>query len=404
MIHDTDLLTGDDNLNLAKDTLFAQTYSVFEQPLSSNAVSAGVLGNFNDPNFGSTSAGFYAQCRLTSNNVSFGSHPVLDSAVLTLRYAGSYGKCDQPTHLVVYELNQGLVDSIPYKTNDALQVNATAIGQLNGFVPDFTDSVYVLGLAYEPHIRIPLTTAFGNKLLLTDTTNLVDNTAFLNFFKGFYATTSTSPAGNGILSINLLSYLSKISLYYHNDTDDSLSYDIPVSGVTVNHFDNVYTSAPVYSSVNNPSPNGESKMYLQGGAGVKGKILFPDFDSLPKNIAVNKAEIIFSQSEGDTAYPTPLLLDLFRIDATGTAQKLEDDGLIHFGGVQVAESVNGLNINRYRFNITKYFQRLIEGTYPNNGFYLQILGANSNSERVVIANSTTNENYRINLVVTYTKL
>jgi len=116
--------------------------------------------------------------------------------------------------------------------------------------------------------------------------------------------------------------------------------------------------------------------------------------------------LILSQSNEstDTTYVAPLLLDLFRIDDAGVAQQLEDDGLSHFGGVKVAETVNGEIINRYRFNIKKYFQNLINGTYKNNGFFVQIVGANSNSERVVIANSSSDEKYKVTLVVTYTKL
>lgn len=404
MINDTDLLTSDDDLSLAKDTLTVKAFSLFQEPIASNGVSVGVLGNFSDPNFGKTSAGFYGQCRLSANNVTFGTGAQLDSAFITFAYNGKYGKFDQPVNLVAYELSQSLVDSLTYKTNEALAVNIPPIGQLNSFVPNFDDTISIYGLNYPAHLRIPLTSSFGNKILLADSLNLVDNTAFLNLFKGFYVTTTSSPEGNGLLYLTLSSSLSKITLYYHNNDFDSLSYDIPVSGVRVNHFDNIYTSVPVYSSVSNPNPAGETKLYIQGGAGVKGKLMIPDLDSLPKNILINKAELIVSQTDADTTYPSPLLLDLFRIDDAGNAQKLEDDGLTHFGGVKVLESVNGVSVNRYRFNVKKYFQKLINGTYANNGFYVQVLGANSNSERVVLANSPTDEKYRITLVVTYTKL
>lgn len=404
IINDTDLLTSDDDLSLAKDTLSIKSFSVFEQPLASNGVTVGVLGNLSDdPNFGKTSAGFYGQCRLSANNITFGAGAQLDSAFITFAYNGKYGKFDQPVNLIVYELNQSLIDSVTYKTNEAFPVNIPPIGQLNGFIPDFDDTISIYGLSYPAHLRIPLTSAFANKILLSDSLNLVDNTAFLNLFKGFYVTTTASPQGNGLLYLTLASSLSKITLYYHNNDFDSLSYDIPVSGVKVNHFDNTYTSTPVYTSVNNANPNGETKIYVQGGAGVKGKLLITDLDSLPKNILINKAELILSQTD-DTTYASPLVLDLYRIDDSGAAQNLEDDGLTHFGGVKVTESVSGVNINRYRFNIKKYFQKLVNGTYSNNGLYVQALGANSNSERVVLSNSSTNEKYKITLAVTYTKL
>lgn len=404
VINDTDLLTGDDNLSLAKDTLYIKAFSEFEQPIASNGGAVAVLGNLSDPNFGKTSAGFYGQCRLSANNVTFGAGAQLDSAFITFAYNGKYGKFDQAVNLVVYELNQNLIDSVTYKTNQAFSVNIPPIGQLYNFTPNLTDSISIYGLSYPAHLRIPLTNTFANKILLADSLNLVDNTAFLNLFKGFYVTTTPTPQGNGMLYLNLASALSKITLYYHNNDFDSLSYDIPVSGVKVNHFDNTYTATPVYQSISNPNSAGETKVYVQGGAGVKAKLLISNLDSLPKNILINKAELILSQTAEDTTYASPLLLDLFRIDDAGVAQKLEDDGLSHYGGVKVTELVNGVTIHRYRFNIKKYFQKLINGTYSNNGFYVQILGANSNSERVVIGNPSTDEKYRITLAVTYTKL
>lgn len=404
VIENGDLLTNDDELNLAKDTLHVKVFSEFVMPLQSNGVTTGVVANLTDPNFGKTTAGLYAQCLLTSNNINFGTTAVLDSAVLMLGYSDRYGKFDNPVTLSAYELSDNMIDSVSYYTNTSFGVTVPAIGQLNNFVPNLTDSIHVYGLTYPPHLRIPLTTAFGNKLLLADTAYFVDNTSFKNLFKGFYLSTSSASNGNGLLYFNLLSSLSGVTLYYHTSTDDSLTYYIPVSGVKVNHFDNNYASAPVNTSVTNPNPAGENKIYLQGGAGVRGKIFITDLDSLPKNIAVNKAELVLTQANGDTAYPAPLLLDLYRIDDVGQPAKLDDDGLSSFGGVRVTETVNGENVVRYRFNIKKYFQKLITGAYSNNGFYLQVLAGNSNSERLVIANSSTDEKYKVSLVVTYTKL
>lgn len=406
LIEDKNLLTSDDNLNLAKDTLDVKVLSEFELPLASNGISNGVLGTISDPNFGNTYAGFYAQCQLTSNNIYFGVAPVLDSAVLTLKYNGIYGKFDQPVTVSVFELAQSMSDATTYKTNDAFQVNLPAIGTVSGFVPKLTDSIVALNGIIPAHVRVRLDSLFGTKILTADTGTLRDNASFLNLFKGFYVTTSSSHTGNGLAYIDLGSTYSGVTLYYHNSTDDSLYYSLPVSGVKVNHFDNVYNGTPVYTSVNTPNVNGEQKIYLQAGVGVKGKIFITDLDSLPKNIAINKAELIVSQSASDTQYIAPLVLDLYRIDDAGQAQRVDDDVISAsgYGGVRIAETVNGNIINRYHFNFKKYFQKLLQGVYHNNGFYLQTYLPNSNAERVVIANSPTDKNYQVTLLITYTKL
>jgi len=404
VIEDTVLLTSDDNLNLAKDTLHSQVFSEFELPVASNGISNGVLGTLTDPNFGTTYAGFYAQCQLTSNNIYFGESPVLDSVVLTLKYNGLYGKSDQPVNITVFELAESMAGSTTYYTNTAFQVSVPALGEVPGFIPNITDSIVALNGPFPAHIRVKLSDSFGSKILTADTTTLRDNASFLNLFKGIYVTTSSSTSGNGITYINLSSSLSGITLFYHNNTADSLYYTLPVSGITVNHIDNIYSGTPVYTSVNSPNANGEEKLYLQAGAGAKGKIFITDLDSLPKNIAINKAELVLSQSASDTSYVAPLVLELFRINDVGKAEALEDDAYSGFGGVRTAETVNGVTINRYRFNLKRYFQKLLQGGYHNNGFYLQTYIPNANSERVVIANSSTDENYKLTLVVTYTKL
>lgn len=404
-IEDTDLLTSDDQLNLAKDTLHVKVFSEFEKPLNSNGISLGVLGTLTDPNFGSTYAGVYSQCRLTSNNIDFGAGKQLDSVVLSLRYGGTYGKFDQALNVSVYELSQNLIDSLTYKTNDAFSVNIPPIGTLSGWIPDLgNDSVHALNGKLPAHLRVKLDNTFGQKLL-ADTNVLHDNTTFLNLFKGFYITTSASITGNGLAYLDLASAVSGITLFYHNDAADSLFYTLPIAGVTINHFDNIYTGTPVATSINTPNVNGEEKLYLQSGAGVKGKILITDLDSLPKNIAINKAEIIITQTAADTLYAAPTLLDLYRIDDAGQAKVIDDDGLLGFGGVRTAETLSdGSVVYRYRFNFKKYFQKLIQGVYHNNGFYLEMYSANNNAERVVLSNSSSNKNYQIAIQVIYTKL
>ncbi|MBL0310052.1 MAG: DUF4270 family protein [Bacteroidetes bacterium] len=398
------MLTNDDDLNLRRDTLAVSVFSEWVPPLVSSGVTTTVLGDIKDPKFGRTYASFYAQCRLLTNNVTFGENPILDSIVLTLKYNNKYGAFDQPVNVSVFEMNQSIFDSVPYKTNDAFGVYLPAIGQVSNFIPNLTDSVYEIGGALPAHLRVTLSSALGNKILLANPADLQDNNTFLNLFKGFYITATAPGGGNGLIYFDPRSTFSKISLYYQNSSADSLVYDIPLSGARFNHFDNIYTGTAVNSSVTSPNPAGEELMYIQSGAGVRGRINISNLDSLPDNIAINKAELVLSRSPSDTAYPGPLLLDLFRIDDAGQPQKLEDDALNSFGGTSVSEIVDGVSIIRYRFNIRKYFQKLIKGVYHNNGFFLQTLSAETTSERLVISNSSTDKKYSVTLIVTYTKL
>jgi hypothetical protein len=55
----------------------------------------------------------------------------------------------------------------------------------------------------------------------------------------------------------------------------------------------------------------------------------------------------------------------------------------------------------YRFNITQHLQQILEGTVPNNGFFLTTARKNSEANRVVLKGSTSETGIR--LVITYSK-
>lgn len=402
-IEDSRLLTGDDNLNLMRDTLQVTVANFFETGIVSGNISTGFLGNITDPAFGKTLAGIYAQCRINSNNLSFGENPQLDSVVLSLRYSGLYGKFNIPVNVNVYELSQSIIDSGAYTLGDAFQVFSPPIGTLSQFTPKITDSVPTINGNLAPHLRVKLSNSFGNKILLADTNALRDVNTFLQLFKGFYITVASNTVSNGYAYLDLRSSVSGITLYYRNNTSDSLSYSIPVTGRAVQHVDQVYTGSPVAASVSTPNTAGEPKAFLQGGSGVYSLLSIKGIDSLPANLAVNKAELILTQSAEDTAFTPPLVLNLFRTDAAKTALALDDESLAHFGGVRTTESLDGQTRLRYRFNIKKYFQYLLQGRYNNDGLLLKALSPATNSERLVISN-TVGASDRILLIITYTKL
>src|SRR5690606_28680310 len=97
MIKDTSLVNGEgDLLSLASlDTFTVLSKVEIEEPYTSSGVSYGTLGSMDDPIFGKTVCGFYAQCRLSSDGYSFGDGAVLDSCVLSLVYETKYGSNTQ---------------------------------------------------------------------------------------------------------------------------------------------------------------------------------------------------------------------------------------------------------------------------------------------------------------------
>jgi hypothetical protein len=406
LIQSKNLLTKGDTLNLAKDTLAITVTTVVQSQLNSSNIVDGMLGSMNDRNFGISYGSFYTQYQSTIISPAYGSRPVVDSVVLNFLYDLPYGPCTKPMNISVYSLQDTLSSFASYYTSSFVPVNTPPIGYLKNFVPDFIDSSYVYesGGNQPPQLRINLSKSFGYSLLNADSFQNLGGTNFTNTFKGLYVTASGA-VSNGFIFCNLSSTVSGLTVYYRTpDSGDTVENPITFS-LTVpnfNHFDNSYYGSPVYAAIHNPTSS--QKIFLQGGGGTQAKILV-NLANVPKNIGVNKAELIVAESEIDSQYAVPPTLSLLRIDDAGVGQQLDDISSASFGGYLQTDTLGGAVVNRYHFNISLYMQKLIEGIYNNNGLYLSIPGANSTPARVVLMNPpATDKIHRTYLTVTYTKL
>ena len=403
VIADSSLLTGDDELLLGtSDTISVNSYLLRENPIRSNGVGGGILGSSSDPVAGTSRGSFYANFRTTTNNINFGENLQLDSVVLSFRYRAKYGKFTQPVGISVYELSES-INTNEYFTNANFAVQVPPVGQLSSFIPNTTDSVRVYGLTYSPQMRIRLSNDFGNKLLLADTANFANPSTFLNYIKGLYITTQTGTPGTGFVALDLYSGQTGILLYYRNSANDSLVYTFPISssGQTVNRFEHSFTGSLIDNFLNNNPSEIDTILPVLSAGGTKAKLTFPSLDSLPKNIAVNKAEIILPlstvYSQYDSIFTPPSKINLLRLDNSGT--EVDDTGFAN-GNLETV-TINGETVKRYRINITLYLQKFLNGTFQNNALILKTPDANG--ERFVLSNAT-DKNHKIALKIIYTKL
>lgn len=403
VITDKELLANDEELLLGTaDTFAVNSFVLRETNVKTSGVGGGVLGNITDPVLGSSSAGFYANFRTTTNNINFGDNLVLDSCVLVFRYRAKYGSNTQPINIGVYELDENIFPETNYYSNASFAIKTPPVAQVNNFVPNTTDSAKVYGFTFSPQLRIKLSNDFGNKLLLADTFSLSSSSTFLSYMKGLRVSVQPGSQGNGMVALDLYSSETGIILYYRNSASDSLAYAFPISsaGQTVNRFENTFSST-VNQYLNNTETISDEVLPIISGGGTKVKITIPQFDSLPKEIAINKAEILLPLSTVYGSYDsifTPLpSIGFYRIDDLG----LEKDDTQFLNGKLETVTINGETIKRYRVNITQYAQNLLKGTYKNNGFTLA--APDASGARVVLAN-TTDKNHKIALRIIYTKL
>ncbi|HNL08694.1 MAG TPA: DUF4270 family protein, partial [Chitinophagales bacterium] len=144
-----------------------------------------LLGSLNDPIFGQSTASIYAQMHLPNQNISLGTNAILDSVVLSLQYVDTYGDTTSRPDVYVHEVAEDIKaqtyfgsqefayspNLLGYRANVAIQPKTKVTLKKLLAVKDTLESgeiVTIDSIATEqttPHLRIPLSTEFGYRLL-----------------------------------------------------------------------------------------------------------------------------------------------------------------------------------------------------------------------------------------------
>ncbi|MCF8302643.1 MAG: DUF4270 domain-containing protein [Bacteroidales bacterium] len=395
------------------DTTSIVAYSQMQDSVRTSFTSHSLIGAFIDPVFGKTNADMYSQLSLSSSGVDFGENPELDSITLQMIYAGNYGDESTQQTLKIYELKEAIssnIDSV-YYSNQTIEIKEDKQYLDHTFEPSPNDSIWVDSTtSLSPRLIVNLSDELGNKFLNATEDQLADDNSFTEWFKGIYMTSDIAGEGDGsLLYLDVTNAESYIRLYYHNDEEDSLSYDFEISMTTprfahYNHFGYNDASQEFKQQVlNGDTALGQEKFYLQGTGGVASRIHFPfirDWSSLG-NIAIHEAKLIFSPiySEGDPEPPEEMAL--VALDEDDGQYVLDDqlEGDTYFGGTYNESK------NQYYFRITRYIQSLIgeQDTIKPNGLRMVVSGGAIYGNRAIINGPESEEN-PIKLEITYSKL
>lgn len=368
--------------SMSIDTTTLVTATREEGPLPTSAFNRCALGSYVDPDFGLIKAGIVSQFRLTSNNVGAGSDNhalVADSLVLSLVFdLGSYGYGNlHPQRIRVFEVSEDLVLADTVYHNDHIptiaQVNDLVLGSRGDVTPDPFNFPNVGGTVEKPQIRIPLEGPLAQRFLNAwGTSDLMDNTAFLQFFKGLYIVADNPAQGafeGGIWYFDVLDAQSRLSLYYRNaepGEEDTLSYTFAINAssvhYTVSESEASLAPDPTLNDQLTDSTLAQQRFFVQGLGGFRGRVYFPHITDHPAGTAVAKAELVVPLA-GDfyPYYQPPSQLYAFRTGDEGQDIILVDQLGAAIGGLYDSEK------REYRFNITRYIQRVINGTYANEG-------------------------------------
>lgn len=402
-----DLQGTDQAGTVITDTFTINTYVDFDDSLRSTQTTRNLLGSYNDPELGFVKTGFYTQFRLSASDPNLGNQSTItvDSLVLSLEYAGFYGNTSAQT-IQVYRLTEDMdIDQDYYRFSSLMNdgVNYESTG--SAYYPKYYEPVVVGTDTLSAHLRIKLDNALGQELVnAAFSGNMVDNETFTNYFKGFYLTVDNgnqSAGDGGIMYFNLLSQISKMTLYYtDNGTQKNFDFIMNENTARFNVYENDY-SGTYAEQVVNDKEKGNERFYIQSGA-LRGGIDFPHLKSLVDaegDIVVVKAELVLPAqiTEGSPFY---IPQELFLLE-------LKDDGLQtflldnydpnHIGGLFDESSKS------YRFIITRYIQNILNGNSENSSLRLLSPKHFASVERVVFNGQQSNLKDQPKLIVTYTK-
>lgn len=404
------------------DTTMVYAYSVPDDTVRTDGLSTSLLGSLLDPTFGHTTASFYSQFMLENTGHRFGENPQVDSLILQVRYTGdSYG--DTTTYLTarVYQMEGSIYLDSTYTSNIDIPVYPTDYANYT-FLPKPHDSIVVGEDTVSAALRINLSDinpGLADYLINIDTVLMDSNDVFIDYFKGLYVTTDPVSIGGSLVNLDLFSNRSLMTLYYHNDEEDSLDFEYPITVITqyaskYEHDLEAGSSDFTQQVVQGDTALGSNKYYVQGIAGVASIIKFPNIEYWKYNpdlnshsetniIAINEAKLVLPGNSADTLYDPPIKLALAVINDDGTYGFLPDESSgsdQYFGGEYKAST------RSYTFRITKYLQSLIDDpTVVNNGLYLIVRGGSIYPNRFVF-NGTAPESdtTRLHLEIIYTEL
>jgi len=373
--------------------------TIKQDSLTSEKRSAILLGSASDDIFGSHQSSFLTQLRLSSNDVDFGEGIQLDSAILLLKYHGFFGDTTSLQNIKVFELTDDLEFDSTYYSNLSLETY---------FDPD----QFVAEKSYFPtpgsdSLTIRLDDQIGTKILEADTSHLKDNSTFLEYFKGLYLRTDPVFSGGAMSYFNLAGGQSRLILYYSNNEEDSLSYDVLINNncTWVNIFDHQYEGSDAGAVVND-SINTHELVYIQAMSGLRAGLNIGFSDSIllmaDQGIAINKAELIFpvTMDYVNDNFQKPSSLAIFGANDDGTNAFIDDIflGESYYDGTYHPEEEG------YIFNISRHVQNIlnpdIDNRLENKGLYLVINDARVSADNLVLKNG--NPLTGVRLIITYT--
>jgi len=381
-----------DTFSIKAFTIDTGRYKSWKQTLS-------LLGEYNDPIFGKTKAGFVTQVRLSDDLVDFEPNSKAVGLTLMMGFNSFYGDNlneNSKMTINVYEVNNK-IDSAFFGNEIDVSNYTTLLCSKEINPADLSTSNPML-------IEFPLDVAqrfldFDKAFMTLD--------LFPELFKGIYVTVSESNVNNSIIYLDLLSNATSLNLHYLDSKDslNSYKFNINSSCSRTNIFRHEYDGTIVKNAVD-AGENSTSNAYIQAMNGTRTVIRTPHFDKWFNSgeIAITKAQLIVKVDEStiDEINEPCSLINIFKLDTVTRNGVL--DSVYHLipDIVESGESYFDGNYDEdsksYTFNMTKYFQDIVNKKSRNCDLYLSAGNNNTSANRTVIDLSPENTKLKITYI------
>ena len=430
------------------DTLTIQTKTMADDPTptfygaSSEANPSMLpLGFIKDPVFGTSEASLALSVAVPNSAFSFGTNPIIDSAVLVLPYAPQfYGDTTTSVYSIdVHQLTNNIAKEANYLSNKQYAYQSTLTGNFTGKLKPntpFKVTAVLTGAtdtlkAAPASIRIKLDKAFAQANLANlSAANLANSAVFNEYFKGLHVSINKAKTtGNGgIMHINLDGTNSKLEVYYRRQNAttatsiDTVASVFPVgktSGPVAASVKHDYEGTAIATQLADVSNKQYEVTYLQSLAGLKNKITFPTLQNFAKNlggkIVINKAELVVDLSAGTDVAPfiPAQRLALYQLDIAGQRALIADQ--VSTDKRYTGNFGTGFNSvsKTYSFIVTGHIQDLIDGKTQDYGTFLApappsmaeySIAPNITTAHRSVIGSMSNGTNKIKLNIYYTKI
>lgn len=419
------------------DTSTVVVNTVKEDSVVTTALDKNPLAYFTDPIFGLTEANVaisvslpgQAAYTLPSGTIT------IDSARLIMPFAdGFYGDSISSNYKVnLYQLKTFFNENQNYYNTSVWDKQPAVLGSLS-FRSRTHDSIKVTRILkgkpdtvvkVPSQLRIPVSSTFVlNNFFNASSATLASNKVFQSSLKGLYLTIdksgSSGPGGIFVLkSTDTLAVYCKVT---NNGVVDTTQILLPVTKLS-SSITHTYPDA-IKTELSKTTPS--NVFYLQGLAGLRTKISFPNFLAnlraklalQNKDIVLNRAELIITPNPGAAIPYRPLpRLTMYKLDIAHQRASVQDAVANdpRSGGSSVFGGYYSPAKKSYSFIITAFLQDLLLKKTQDYGTYIAPADTTDKSTiatatvpqasaRTVAIGLDNNSAYKIKLNVIYTEV